>query len=166
MEKNKLMMIVIIVLLLLLLGTIVGVSVFALRYVNNRNIEEASLDSPKATTVKQLKPDEIKEVPLLDPLSANLMTGADGVEHVIRVKISTGIDNTDKKQSPITIATVTANDTIIRDLAIDVLKKTTYQELSRPDGNDILKDRLLKRIQETFADNLIVTVYLSEMYLQ
>ncbi len=166
MEKNKIMMIAIIVLLVLLLGTIVGVSVFALKYLSGKDVEDTSLNAPPAQEVKMLKPNEIEVINLQDPLNCNLLIGADNVEHIVQVKIGVGVDNTDKKKSPETIANVTANDTVIRDLAIGVIKKLQYQDLIRPDGQDILRDKLFKAIQGAFADNLIVTVYVSDMYLQ
>ncbi len=163
MEKNKIMMIIIIALLVFLLVAIGVVTFTVFRFLSVN--KEAGDVQAKATAVK-LTAKEIDLVPLSSPINANLLTGSDNVEHVIRVSITIGINNTEKKESPEIKALVEASQSIVNDLVLGVLKNKTYQELNRPNGRDVLKDEILQQLQIEFDSNLIVAVYFDELFLQ
>ncbi len=160
-DKNRIMMILILVLLVVLLGTIVGVSFYAMKILN-----AGAQAQQKPVEVSRLSVDEIDTVSMGDPISTNLKSTGDDKEHVARMSISVGIDNTDKKKSPATLQKVQDKIVVARDIALSTIMNTTYDDLMRPDGYDILKNQILAKLQETFNDNLIVEVYISDTYVQ
>ncbi len=162
MEKNKVMMIVIIILLVVLLATIVGVSFVAFRVFTENKDSVATTQQ----VTPQLTPDQIDTLPLSSAMSTNLAAGSDGTSHIIKLSIAVGVNNTDKKLSPEFATLVQTKEAIIRDIALDVVKSKTYEELSRPDGRDILREEILVRLQNEFKNNLLVAVYISDWYLQ
>lgn len=163
MEKNKLMMIIIIVLLVVLLGTIGAVSFYALKIMSGAN---GGAVEQHVAEVAQLKPDEIEVVALSKAISTNLLTGADGKEHIISVTIGVGVDNTKKKESEDFIASLGTKDNIMTDTCISIISKKTYEELRSSEGQDVLKAEILAALQDQFQSNLIVKVYFSTFYTE
>lgn len=161
MEKNKIMMIVIISLLLVLIGTIVGLSVYAMRFLN-KEAEEIP-ENTESVTVEQ---SEIQLITLPDPISTNLAKGNDTKEHVIRLKVSVAVNMSEKKESPVLLQLLTDRTIVIQDVIIGVLRNKTYEELSATNTQEILREEILTKLQQEFNTNLISTVYISELFLQ
>lgn len=165
MEKNKLMMIIIIVLLVVLLASVGVVSVFAFRMItaNGSEVEE---NTPKPVVVLPI--DKIWTYNLEDKISTNLTPGEDGSnKHVISVGVTIGVNGSNAKDKAYTalIELIPTKDKVIASEALNVIRKKTYEELNTPEGQEILQDEILTRLQEVFDTNLIVTVYLYSMAL-
>ncbi len=162
MEKNKLMMIIIIVLLVVLLITIGGVSFYAFRLLGDQKKAEADKNSdPSQLTVEQTTTVDMSEA-----LVGNLLKGADGKEHVIKIGVGIVVNNTDKKESPKIIALIQANETLTKDVVQSVIRGKTYQEMSRPDAKDVVAAELKTKFQEEYKSNLIVGVAFFEFFAQ
>lgn len=164
MEKNKIMMIVIIVLLLLLIFTIVGLSVYAINFLGKES--EALPEEPAVVTFDQSTIDLIK---MEDSMYTNLATGADGKEHVIRIKLSLAVDITDKKASAAFIELLNSRDVVIKDVVVGVLRSKTYEELSEANATraqEVLREEILSNLQQEFNSNMIVTVYIDDLFIQ
>ncbi len=156
------MLIIIIVLVVVLIASAAG---FAYFFLTSKNKEEENKIGEAAPMVK-LKESEISDLNWADPIRTNLLTSADGSEHVISLNISVGVNNTDKKGSPEIVSLLTQKEPIARSVALNVVRKKTYQELKRPDGQEILESDIATSLQEEFDSNLIVRVKISDMILQ
>lgn len=160
MEKNKIMMILIIVLLVILLLTI-GVGFF---------ITFKNLNSGDQITEEEKEPVRQENIQLIsydgESLYTNLRTGDDNKKHVIRVGYSLGIDISDKKESEAFITTLSEKTPIVKDVIIGVLRNKTYEELQKSDAQAVLREEILEKLQQEFDSNLIVTIYLSDLFLE
>ena len=159
MDKSKPLMFIIIGLLVVLLGAMAFVSVFLLRTVGKNPSETAHDETP----LTKLTIDQIEKVPLSSPISTNLLSGSDGVERYVRINLSIGINNTDKKESPKMLDSLENNEMVVRDIVLNVLRNQKYEDLSLPDGQDLIKESIKTRLQEEFNTNLIVQVYISDL---
>ncbi|MDR1539921.1 MAG: flagellar basal body-associated FliL family protein [Clostridiales bacterium] len=158
MEKNRLMMSIIIVLLVILIGAVGGVSVFVVKAL--KPSEEAAVKS--AENVK-LSIDDIEKVTLSSPISTNLLTGGDGLDHYVKINLSIGVNKMDKKESAKIIESLNANEMVTRDIILNTLRNMTLEELSLPEGQEMLKSALRDRMQQEYESNLIVQVYISDL---
>lgn len=158
MEKNKVMMISIIVLLVILLITI-GVGFF----LTFKNLNNGA--APQEEVKEVVKQEDIQLVTYDESIYTNLRTGDDNKDHVIRVGFSLGIDISDKKESEAFITSLSDKTPIIKDVIIGVLRNKTYEELQRSDAQAVLREEILEKLQQEFDSNLIVTVYLSDLFL-
>jgi flagellar basal body-associated protein FliL len=162
-EKNKLMLIIIIVLLLVLLGTIVGVAIYTFTAVKPAETTEVG-DLPQGAG--HLPPDKITTFKIEDPFKTNLLKGEDGSEHVISVLISFAISNVDAGQNKELTETLTNSSELTKSKILKVIRDKTYEDLSQGgDSQDMLAGEILTVLQETFETNLIVDVFVSEMYV-
>lgn len=159
MEKNKIMMIAIMVLLVVLLVTI-GVGFFIT--LKNLNAGAASSEEEERVVVQE----DIKLLKLEDSIYTNLRKGIDGKDHIIKVSLSLGIDNTKEKQATEFIETLIEKEVIVMDVAIGVLRNKTYEELQKSDTQEVLREEILSKLQQEFNSNLIVNVYMSDLFLQ
>lgn len=164
MEKNKLMMIIVIFVLLVLAGTIVGVSVYTLTVVNGAKGEGG--ESIATGAVKELSPDQITIYNIDTPFKTNLLTGADGNDHVISVSVSFAVSNVNKKENKKLTETLESSDELTKSKILRVIRSKTAEELTEDvSGQEVLEDDILKVLQEVYETNLIVEVFVSEMYV-
>jgi len=158
-DKSKPLMIVIIALLVLVLGAISAASFFLIRSLGKNNAPVVSAEAP----VTKLTIDQIEKVPLKTPISTNLSAGHDGVEHYVKINLAIGVNNTDKNESPKMLSSLESNEMVVRDIVLGVLRSQTYEDLTVPEGQDLLKDSIKTQLQEEFNSNLIVQVYISDL---
>ena len=158
MDKNKPLMIIIIALLVTLLGAVGFASVFLLK-ISDRYTEGTV--KPAETGIR-LTVDQIEKVPLSSPISTNLYS-VNGVEHYVKINLSIGINNTDKKASPGMLESLNRNEMVTRDIVLSILRNQTFDDLSLPEGQELLKDHIKTRLQEEYDTNLIVQVYISDL---
>jgi flagellar basal body-associated protein FliL len=152
-------MIIIIVLLVILLGAVAFALIFVLRLSDEHpnGAIETSQQSGELTL------DQIEKVPLSSPISTNLLRGADDAEHYVKINLSIGVNNTDKKESPKILESLNKNEMVTRDIVLSILRNQTYEDLSFPDRQELLKDNIRTRLQEEYGSNLIVQVYISDL---
>ncbi len=160
--NNKTMMIVIIALLVLLLAAIATVSFLFLNAMGTQKPAEGPV-FPQTTT---LKPEQIDIIPLEGVINTNLATDEDGMEHLIRVGIQLGVNNTQKEESTKFIDLLKAKEVIIRNTALSVIRSKTYSQMNRPDGPSTLRDDLLSELQDIFQNNLLVDIYVDDFIVQ
>jgi len=158
-DKSKPLMITIIALLVILLGAISFASFYFVRTME----KNASGASNTLTQATHLSVDQIEKVSLSSPISTNLLNGKDGVEHYVKINLSVGVNNTDKKESPRMLSSLKSNEMVVRDIVLAILRNQTYEELTNPDGQDLLKDNIKTQLQDEFKSNLIVQVYISDL---
>lgn len=163
MEKNRLMFIIIIVLLVVLLITIAGVSFYAIRMFNPAEEENRRVN---AEEVPRLAAEQITTLNLSGALSTNLLTSDDGTDHVIKISMGIGLNNTDEEEFTRIQALLTENETVSKDLILGIIRNKTYEELKKPDGQAALKEEIRTALQDYYQSNLIVQVSVSEIILQ
>jgi flagellar basal body-associated protein FliL len=165
MEKGKLMMVIIIVLLVVLLGTVLAVSFYVMNLVS-KQAEASGLNPQSEYAGKVLTQDEITKVTLGDAITTNLAKGPDNKDHVAKLRVVIGYDNTVKEESAAFEATINANLEYARAVALACIYSSTFEELSNPDGMANLANKIKEQLQDAFKTNLIVDVYFSERTLQ
>ncbi len=164
MGKNKIGMILIIVLLVSLLILFAVGFTFLYKAMNKANEGGGN----NIIVQQELSMEDIKNFSIGDPIVTNLLKGQDKKDHVVKIDVSLGI-NTSKdtsKESEELIATLEEQKPVIKDIIIGVCRSKTYEELNVTDARVVFKDEILLKLQETFATNLIVDVYIGEIFLQ
>ena len=159
MDKSKPLMIIIIALLVVLIGAISFVSVFFIKTMGHESTGVSGAETPAA----QLTIDQIEKVPLSSPISTNLSSGNDGAVHYVKINLSIGVNNTDKKESPKMLASLQNNETVVRDIVLGIVRSQTYEALTATEGQELLKYNIKTQLQEEFSSNLIVQVYISDL---
>ena len=158
-DKNKPLMIIIIALLVILLGTVA----FALFYFLNLTDQFTNETGKTFESGVRLTVDQIEPVTLSSPISTNLLSTDDGVKRYVKINLSIGVNNTDKKESPKILESLRNNEMITRDIVLSILGGQTFEELSLIEGQELLKDNIKTRLQEEYNTNLIVQVYISDL---
>jgi flagellar basal body-associated protein FliL len=146
-----------------LLGTISVISFYAFKLLQSSGAEPTPV--PENTTV-QLSINQIEKIPLAEEIATNLKRSENSAEHYVKIKLSIGVNNTHKKESPEIIESLAVNETVTRDIVLGILRNLTYEELSIPEGQDLLKEIIKTKLQEEYDTNLIVQVYISDLVLQ
>ena len=166
MEKSKLLMIIIIALLVLLLGTIVGVSMYALRLFNEVGTGDGSGVASGPQVVRILNREDISIVSLGDPITTNLQSGADGRARFAVVSVNVGYDNSVRNESDAFGQLLESQIPLARSVALRCLYGKTFDELRDPDGIAELENEILEMLQQEFNTSLIVEVTLSDYTFQ
>jgi flagellar basal body-associated protein FliL len=166
MEKSKLMMIIIIALLVLLLGTVVGVSLYALKLFNENSDPEARAAANQPQVVKNLTREQITSVSLGDPITTNLQKGDDGKSHFAILSVEVGYDNTVKNESDAFGLVLAENIKYARSVALSCIYGRKYEELQDMDGLNELAAEILQKLQEGFNSQMIVEVTISDQAFQ
>ncbi len=162
MEKNKILMVVIIALLVILLSAMGFLGFTLVRFMQNSG-KNANNDIGSMAT---LPIGDVTLVPLTKPISTNLKAGVDGLSHIISVSLSVGVNNTDKKESPLLVQQLTSQESIVRDICLSTIRNKTFEELQSQDSETALSNEILARLQDTFKNNLIYQVYISDFYIE
>ena len=159
MEKSKLMMIFIIVLLLALLGTVVAVSLYVMSMVRNMDGGLAGLGQPtRPSPTRVLTAEEINNITIGSPLTTNLAYRDGGGRRMIRAQIMVGYDSTQGSDSAAVRSLIENEAEFIRAVLLMEISNSYYEELSASGGRAILADRILRRLQDEYNNNLIVQV--------
>lgn len=158
MGNNKGMMIIIIVLLLVLMGAIVGGAIFIVSNLNNGGGYTAGAAAPPGPLGLQ----DIRVHQLRDAVATNLMQGPGGGQHVARVEVGLGINNTDEDAATEFIREhIDGNEIVISDAVSRILRRTTFEQINRVDSQDVLAEDILAALQAEFGSNMIVRVFLT-----
>jgi len=162
MDKSKLMMIIIIVLLVLLIGTVVGVAFFLINMGGNG--EEVVVEDLRPVPSAQVSLPELEPLVLGDEMIlTHLEHSADGRPGTVRTSIVIGIDVSDEDgEGEAFIAMITPRIEQARSIAIGVLNGLTYDQVRTPEGRDAAGEMIMRRLQESFETNLIVSVHFSD----
>jgi len=151
-------MMTIIVLLVVVLGG-VGFVVYSMQGMTGY----ASSEPVRAEGSHQmLTLDQIEKVALSSPIVTNLLSSG-GAERHVNIDLVIGVNNTDSRDSPIILERLNSNEAIIRAVALEIIRSQTFQDLSQPEGMDLLREHIKVQLQETFESNLIVQVFISDL---
>lgn len=162
-SNNKVMMIVIIALLVILLISVVVVSFFAINMLNSS--EDPANSIPPVANI--LTPVDLYLFTLEEPISTNLRMGTDNRNSLIRVELTVAINNTPEAEgSEELIELIYATEPIVRDVALRVLTRKTYEELRFSDGMGLISSEILRALQEEYGTHLIANVLITNQVLQ
>lgn len=163
MGKNKIGMILIIALLVILL--ILFGAGFWLLY---STINKANDTESNNTYIEEISEEDITIFSVGESsVITNLLEGPDKKKHVIKIKVSLGINNSKKKAKDATelITLLETKQPFLKDTIINICRNKTFEELNRNDAQAIIKDEMLLRLKEAFKTDLIVKVYIDEIIL-
>ena len=149
-NKNKILMIVIIALLVVLLAAMgfVAFMVFGI-------MRGGDDQGPQANFMgAELRPEELHLVEFSQPISTNVRSET-GASHVIRTSFVVAVDNTQGRTSNDLIELLATSDSIMRSVALHVVRSRTFEELSHPDAMSFLEQEVLEQLRHEFGSNLI-----------
>lgn len=161
--KNKMGTTLIIVLLVaLVLSIIAGFTVLYIKMAKGDKKVE-----PATTSIESIAMEDISIFSTGKVIVTNLQEGPDKESHVIRLGVNLGIDISKKKakDAEALLLTLEEKKPIVNDIITSVCRSKTFEELKRNDAKVILKDEILLKIQKKFNTNLIVDVYIDEIFL-
>ena len=162
--KNKMGMILIILLLVILLVLFAVGFAFLYKAMNKTNEGgEANVTTQQVLAIEDITPFSVGE-----PIVTNLLKGPDNKEHVIKISVNLGV-NTSKevaKDGEALLSTLETQRVVVKDTIVGICSNKTYEELSVSDARTLLKNEILVKMQEVFATDLIVDVYIDEMFTQ
>jgi len=147
-SKNKILMIVIVAMLVILLVAVVFIAIMLLR------MPDGSEQGGSAAAAVDLRPDQLELIEFSQPISTNIR-GETGTTHVIRTGFIVAVDRTQGRDSNDAIALLSESDSIMRSVALHVVRGRTFEELSHPEAMALLEQDLLDQLRIEFSTNLI-----------
>ena len=158
--KNKMGMILIILLLVILLVLFAVGFAFLYKAMNKTNEGgEANVTTQQVLAIEDITPFSVGE-----PIVTNLLKGPDNKEHVIKISVNLGVNTS--KEGEALLSTLETQRVVVKDTIVGICSNKTYEELSVSDARTLLKNEILVKMQEVFATDLIVDVYIDEMFTQ
>ncbi|MCL2617580.1 MAG: flagellar basal body-associated FliL family protein [Defluviitaleaceae bacterium] len=147
-NKNKILMIVIIALLVVLIGAIAFVAVMVMSLPGQDGGNQSQFYAP------DLRIEEQAFLELSRAISTNIR-GETGNSHVFSANFIISVDNTQGRDSQNIIELLGASDSILRSVALRVVRGRTFEELSHPDAMSILEQEILDQLRHEFGSPLI-----------
>lgn len=164
MGKNKIGVILIVVLLVLLLASFIGGFIFLYKTMNKPEVPKGSAVVTQEVAIEDITNFLVGEEPIL----TNLLQGPDKKSHVIQVNVSLGVNTSKKvkKDAEKLLALLEVKKVIIKDIIIGVCRSKTYEELNKGDASAIIKDEILIKLKKRFETELIVDVYIDNIFIE
>lgn len=161
-SSNKGMMMIIMVLLVVIIAALAAGFIFLFSQIN--------ADAPEPIVIIQDPPPQtlldITTVNLSNPINTNLYQSPGGSRHFVRMEVSIGINNSDPEAAEEFIALMMAREAAIMDRINNILRRSTREELSTMDGQDLLAERIVLTLQDAFDTRLITAVFISNLVVQ
>ena len=148
-NKNKVLMIIIIALLVVLLAAMAFVG-FMVMSMQNAHSQQGGGGLP----AMYLRVDQQEFIELSRAISTNIR-GETGSSHVFSANFIISVDNTQGRASQDIIDTLNASDSIMRSVALHVVRGRTFEELTHPDAMSILEQEILDQLRHEFGSSLI-----------
>ena len=147
-----------VIIAIVILGiSIAGSTFFVLKQMNQDNKAQT------AATENELK---LTEVSMGDAIMTNIAMGEDAVQHFAKIKISLGVDASDKKAYEAFTKAVTDQAASMRNELIAVIGEQTYTMLKANDGKVKLADEIVARLNKLLSTDIIYDVYYEEYFVQ
>ena len=141
---------------------VLGISIAASTFFVLKQMNESS-NGQTAATEKELK---LTEVSMGDAIMTNIAMGEDAVQHFAKIKISLGVDTSDKKAYEAFTNAVTNQAASMRNELIAVIGEQTYTMLKANDGKAKLADEIVARLNKLLSTDIIYDVYYEEYFVQ
>lgn len=167
-KKNKTMLGVVIGLLVVMLGTIVGLGIYIVNSMGKETAEAATHQEVVVIDHADLK--ELPSYEVTTNLADGSVTDKNGGKdsgHMLKLVVGLNINyEKDKiKDADKLILVLTEKETTIKDIIISVVSTKTYEELKEIGAKDRIKEEILRKLQDEFQTNLIVSVKLGDWKL-
>ncbi|MGL6174622.1 MAG: flagellar basal body-associated FliL family protein [Cellulosilyticaceae bacterium] len=150
-KKFKIFVIVAMIALAALAGT--G-TVVALSIVNGESSQAQESYENKNLVTMALK----------EPITANLV-GDERKKSIARVSIGLGVDAKQKGYKEFN-SNFDSSQLVIRDEIINILRKQTYEQMTKSDAQDELAKEIKKQINQLMETEVIKEVYFGEFFVQ
>ena len=148
--RNKLLMFMIIGLLLLLIGAIVFVAILLLGMRGGQDEEYAYEEA----VPQYLRIDQLEFLELSRAISTNIRSESGG-SHVFSASFIIAVDGTMGRESQNMIELLAGSDSILRSVALRVVRQKTFEQLSHQDAMANLEQEVLHELRHEFGTSLI-----------
>jgi flagellar basal body-associated protein FliL len=158
---NKGMMMIIMAMLGLIIVALVGVGVFLITNLAAFTGGDAPPDGSigDGHVVPGAVPPISEQIMfnLSEAIATNL-----GTTHFVRLEnMALGINNTDPAETTAFMLQLASSERAIMDTIHRILRNTNIEDLSRPEGADLLREDILEALQLQFNSPMIVAIYLT-----
>lgn len=130
----------------------------------NESLTENSTENVNKSDTE--KNENIRLITYDESIYTELKIGDDNENHVIRESFTLAVDISDKDKSDSLISELLNKDSVVNSIITDILKNKTFEELKNPDSEANLKKEVLESLRQEFNSDLIVDVYLSNLFLK
>ena len=157
MEKK---LIIFVVVGFLVLGVaIAGSTFFILSKINNTPVVEKSKESD-TISIADLAKHELEEA-----ITSNVYE-ENGMQHIAKVHISLGVDQSSEKEYEAFTGLYDANISVIRNEIIQVIREQTYSMMIKADAQTKLGSEIVNRLNKLLDTDLIKEVYFKDFFVQ
>ena len=161
-SNNKGMMMIVLIILVVLLAVIIAGGFFLWSAIQNTSAsDENEFGAPVAIGPVVITQEDIRIFEVDGGIVTNLLQEGNSQNRMIRLDVGIGIDNRSEDLGSELFYLLNDRNIVIHDLITDILRRTTYFEISQVDGIGNLREDILIALQNTFASPLIIAVYLS-----
>lgn len=154
--ENKFKFFVIIAIVVLGLS-VAGSTFYVLKQMNQSSKEDVT----SAKIERQLT-----EISMGDAIMTNIAMEEDKIQHYAKIKISLGVDSSDKKAYEVFTNAVTNQAASMRNELIAAIGEQTFTMLRANDGKVKLADEIVARLNQLLDTNIIYDVYYEEYFVQ
>lgn len=144
----------------LVLGLAIAGSTFFVLTQLNKNPEQVI-----AVEENTIKKTELAKVELEESITSNVY-GEDNIQHIARIHVSLGVDQSDKKGYEAFTALYNDNIALIRNEIIQVVREQTYSMMSKADAQVKLGSEIVNRLNKLLDTTLIKEVYFKDFFVQ
>lgn len=155
--ENKFKIFVIVGFVVLGLG-IAGSTFYVLTQLNKTPKEVVAVQ-------EEFKKTELAKVELAEAITSNVY-GEDSMQHIARISVSLGVDQSDKKGYEAFSALYSENVALIRNEIIQVVREQTYSMMSKADAQVKLGSEIVNRLNKLLDTTLIKEVYFKDFFVQ
>lgn len=156
--ENKFKVFVIVGFLVLGLG-IAGSTFFILTQINK---EPQQITSVQENTIKKT---DLAKVELEEAITSNVY-GEDNMQHIAKIHVSLGVDQSDKKGYEAFSTLFSENIALVRNEIIQVVREQTYSMMANADAQIKLGSEIVNRLNKLLGTELIKEVYFKEFFVQ
>lgn len=144
----------------LVLGLCIAGSTFFILTQLNKNPEQVI-----AVEENTIKKTELAKVELAESITSNVY-GEDNMQHIARIHVSLGVDQSDKKGYEAFTTLYNDNIALIRNEIIQVVREQTYSMMSKADAQVKLGSEIVNRLNKLLDTTLIKEVYFKDFFVQ
>lgn len=156
--ENKFKIFVIVGFVVLGLG-IAGSTFFILTQLNKAPKEVVEIQE------NEIKKTDLAKVELAEAITSNVY-GEGNMQHIARIHVSLGVDQSDKKGYEAFSTLYDENVALIRNEIIQVVREQTYSMMSKADAQVKLGSEIVNRLNKLLDTTLIKEVYFKDFFVQ
>lgn len=117
------------------------------------------------TTKVEIKKTDLAKIELEEAITSNVYEEG-SVQHVARIHVSLGVDQSSKKEYEAFTTLYSENIALIRNEIIQVIREQTYSMMSKADAQTKLGSEIVNRLNKLLDTELIKEVYFKDFFVQ